>query len=191
MLDKIRRDLNTPRERYPLAREMHHARLEEYYFVFDESRVKGGKDQALINRFDENGIPINRTYIDVEDQDYVYFPISIGQLGLAVFHTWLRSNDRQDRERFLKFAQWFLENGEERDGLGTLWLTHVPLPQYHTASGWASAFSQARAMNVLLRAFQLTGDRVYGDLAVRALPSFYRDAREGGVRSMTPWGPFF
>ena len=55
--------------------------LDYYYFVFNEDRVSKGKDQALIKKFDENGIPINKTYIDVTDKEYVYFPISIGQMG--------------------------------------------------------------------------------------------------------------
>jgi len=78
ILDKFRRDIKTPQKRYPLAKDMHSQVLGQYYFVFSEKRVASGIDQPLINKFDENGIPINKTYIDVIDKEYVYYPIFIG-----------------------------------------------------------------------------------------------------------------
>lgn len=190
MLDKVRRDLQTPRQRYPLCEDVHNPQLAEYYFVFDEERVRGGKDQALIKRFDENGIPINKTYVDVTDQDYVYFPISIGQLGLAVFHTWLKTKDSRDLERFLKFGDWFMQHAVV-DELGARWLTQVPLPQYRSRANWASAFSQARGLNILLRAYQTTGRQDYAEMAEKALIAFERRVGDGGVVSDTSWGPFY
>ncbi|MEJ2546137.1 MAG: hypothetical protein P8Y99_18900, partial [Calditrichaceae bacterium] len=86
MLKKIWADLNVPKIRYQLAEDVYSNVLNEYYFVFKEERVAVGKDQALIKKFDQDGIPVNKTYIDVTDRDYVYFPISIGQMGLSIFH---------------------------------------------------------------------------------------------------------
>ena len=58
---------------YPIAEDVHSNYLGEYYFVFDEERVRKGKDQANIRHFDENGIPYyNRTF--------EYYPISVGQM---------------------------------------------------------------------------------------------------------------
>ena len=67
---------------------------------------------------DENGIPINKTYIDVSEKDYVYFPISIGQLGLAIFHTYLKTKSTEDKNRFLKFVDWYYQHAEIDDELG-------------------------------------------------------------------------
>lgn len=55
--------------------------------MFLEERIAAGKDQKLIKHFDKKGIPLNKTYIDVSDKEYVYFPIFCGQMGLAVYHT--------------------------------------------------------------------------------------------------------
>lgn len=191
MLDKLRRDLRTPQERYAQASDVISEGLGQYYFVFDEERVSGGKEQALIRKFDQNGIPINKTYVDVEGQDYVYFPISIGQMGLAVYHTWLKTKKPEDLKRFLHFADWFMENADLSPALGARWLSDVPLPQYKTPAGWASAFSQARAMNILLRAYQETGDHKFAHMAEKALPAFRQTTQKGGVMSETPWGPFY
>lgn len=191
MQRKLWTDLKRDRQVYPLARDMTSESLGEYYFVFQEDRIFSGKDQALIRQFDENGIPLNATYIDVKGQDLVYFPISIGQMGLSVFHTFLKSRKKEDRERFLKFVDWFFDHAESDPDLGARWMTHVSLPQYRNPGPWQSAFSQSRGISILLRGYQLTGEKKYADLAESALLPFTKRVSEGGVTSLTPWGPFF
>lgn len=193
MLDKFRRDVKTPKVRYPLAEDMTSEKLGEYYFVFAEDRVSSGADQPLISKFDENGIPVNKTYVDVTDKEYVYFPISIGQLGLAIFHTYLKTGNEEDKERFLKFADWYADpaNYDQNDLLGIRWMTDVALPQYKNPGPWQSAFSQSRGISVLLRAYQLTGDENYKQTAEKALLSFEIPYDRGGVTVDTKWGPFY
>lgn len=191
MLDKFIKDLQTPQERYRISKDLHGQKLGRYYFAFEEGRVSIGKDQALIQKFDNNGIPINRTYIDVADQKYVYFPISIGQLGLAVFHTYLKTKSAADKDRFMKFVDWFYENAEVDDQLGARWMTDVALPQYKNPGPWQSAFSQARGINLLLRGYQLTGEQKYAERARQALIPFTKPVAECGVTSETKWGPFY
>jgi len=191
MLQKMLRDWNSPKESYRIADDLKSARLGHYYFVFEEMRVARGKDQALINKFDENGIPINKTYIDVTEKDYVYFPISIGQMGLAIYHSYLESKSDSDKERFLKFPEWFQNNVDLSDELGARWITDVPLPQYRNKAPWPSAFSQSRALSILLRGYQLTGNNTYLELSEKALIPFKKSVEEGGVVSFTQWGPFY
>lgn len=193
MAGKLRRDLKTPKQRYPITPDLNTQELKEYYFVFTENRVASGDDQPLIKKFDENGIPINSTYVDVSDKEYVYFPISIGQLGLAIFHTYLETKSDSDKERFLKFCEWFAneQNYDYSEALGARWLTEVPLPAYHNPGPWASAFSQSRALSILLRGYQLTGKQEYLDLAEKALTSFTVPVDQGGVTAFTQWGPFY
>jgi len=81
MLKKFNTDLWQPKDRYKICDNLHSNILGHYYFEFDEKRLSKGKDQKLISKFDDNGIPINSTYIDVHDKEYVYFPITIGQVG--------------------------------------------------------------------------------------------------------------
>lgn len=191
MFKKMIADFKSPKQRYPLAEDMHSPQLGDYYFVFNENRVSAGKDQALINKFDENGIPINKTYIDVKDKDFVYFPISIGQMGLAVFNTYQNTKSEDDKTRFLKFAEWFYKNADISEELGARWLTDVKLPAYQTPENWQSAFSQSRGISILLRGYQLTGKKEYADMAEKALISFTKPVSEGGVTSFTQWGPFY
>lgn len=191
MLKKLLRDLRRSESIYDIPQDLTSAKLGYYYFNFVEKRISAGKDQQLIQKFDADGIPVNRTYIDVTEKDYVYFPISIGQMGLAVFHTWLQSGAGTDRERFLKFPQWYAHHAQLSDTLGARWLTDVPLPQYKNPGPWQSAFSQSRAISIMLRGWQLTGEERYAELAERALRSFTMPVAEGGVTSFTEWGPFY
>jgi len=191
MLDKFITDIWSPRKHYSISDDLKSKILGEYYFLFEEARVAAGKDQKLIGNFDENGIPLNNTYIDVAEAKQVYFPISIGQMGLAVFHSWLKSGDEKDKERFSKFPEWFADNAEISQNLGARWMTDVPLPQYHNHGPWQSAFSQGRAINILLRGYQLTGNIEWAELAEKALIPFTKPVSEGGVTSFTKWGAFY
>lgn len=191
MLRKLINDILRDRQIYELSDDMHSNQLGKYYLVFAEDRLSKGKDQALITKFNQNGIPINKTYIDVIDKDYVYFPISIGQMGLAVFHTYLKTHAIADRDRFLHFAEWFYNNAERDKILGVRWLTDVPLPQYKNSGHWQSAFAQGRGISILLRGYQLTGEKKYAQMAEQALIPFTKPVAEGGVTSFTKWGPFY
>ncbi len=191
MLKKLLQDLKRPKEAYQLADDIESDNLGYYYFIFQEERLKEGKDQALIKKFDENGIPLNKTYIDVPDTKYIYFPISIGQMGLAVFHTFLNTGKEGDKKRFLKFADWFYNNANKSEKPGVRWLTNVSLPAYKNPGPWQSAFSQSRGISILLRAFQITGQQKFSKMAEEALLPFTKPVSEGGVTSFTQWGPFY
>ena len=177
--------------RYEIADDINSQNLAEYYFLFDENRMENQKGGQKSIVYDNEGIPLNPTYIDVKDKKYVYFPITIGQVGLAVFHTYLKTKSEEDKNRFLKFADWFYQNAEISDDLGVRWLTDVPLPQYKNPGHWQSAFSQSRGISILLRGYQLTNNKEYAEMAKKALIPFTKPVSEGGVTSFTKWGPFY
>ena len=191
MLNKIFTDIKAPKQTYELNSDNGSRILKHYYFLFEEIRLSKGKDQKLISKFDKDGIPINKTYIDVKEKEFVYFPISIGQMGLAIFHTYLKTNSEKDKNRFLQFVEWFYKNAQVTNKLGALWLTDVPLPQYRNTGPWQSAFAQGRGISILLRGYQLTDNKKYAELAEKALIPFTKPVSEGGVTSYTKWGPFY
>ena len=191
MLKKLIVDITRGDNFYLISKEIHENKLGKYYLIFDEKSVRGGKDQALITSFDKDGIPLNNTYIDVESDKLVYFPISIGQLGLAVFHTFLKTKSKNDFDRFIRFVDWFKNNATLDKETGARWLTDVPLPAYNNSGPWQSAFAQSRAISILLRGFQITNNQKYKDLADEALKSFLIPVSRGGVTSFTDWGPFY
>ncbi|RHR77783.1 D-glucuronyl C5-epimerase family protein [Odoribacter sp. AF15-53] len=157
------------------------SKLSCYYFVFEEDKIntRGGNHPFL---FDAQGIPQVHSYIDVVDtKGYFYYPITIGQYALAVFHTWLKTQDPDKKAYFLRFADWFMDKRTDDPMLGTYWLTETAKPEYGVNTPWKSAFAQSRAISVLLRAWQLTGDKTYLETATRALIPFTKDITSGGV----------
>ena len=100
MLRKLLRDFNTNRK-IEINMENQSETLGYYYIKFDEDIAKLNR---LIHSFDKNGVPLNTTYIDVEDTKLHYYPISIGQYGLAIFHSWLKTHSEEKRGHFLRIA---------------------------------------------------------------------------------------
>lgn len=189
MLNKFRRDVFRKKTIYELAKDVHSAELREYYFVMDEARLREGYSQNF--HFDDAGIPLIPTYIDVEERKLIYYPISIGQFGLAIFHTYLQTGAATDRERFLNIVDWFYTHRRQDPRLGDHWLSDVPKPEYRIHYAWPSAFAQSRGLSILLRGWQLTGQPKYLDAATQALKIFHVPADEGGVTTFTENGPMY
>ena len=189
MLGKLRKDIFRDRQIYELSEDLHSPELREYYFIMTEQQMLAGHSQQY--HFDDQGIPIIPSYIDVEQKKMVYYPISIGQYGLAIWHRYLQTGEDKDKNRFLKIADWFHQNRIDDQRLGSYWLTDVDKPAYHIKAPWRSAFSQARAINILLRAYQLTGKPEYQKVSEKSLLLFQHSVQEGGITTFLPEGPFY
>ncbi|MCB0286507.1 MAG: hypothetical protein KDE57_07625, partial [Calditrichaeota bacterium] len=139
MFEKFRKDIFRKKIIYQLAPDVHSRELREYYFVMDEQELREGYSQNF--HFDDDGIPLIPTYIDVEERKLIYYPISIGQFGIAIFHTWLKTQSDSDKQRFMKIVDWFYEHRISDERLGDYWLTDVPKPEYRVFDPWPSAFA--------------------------------------------------
>jgi hypothetical protein len=153
--------------------DVHDPRLGRYYLVFDEEELK----RSFRFHFDAEGIPAVPTYDDVEPRRLHYYPITIGQYALAIFHTWLRSGREQDRRRFLDLADWFVEHQADNG----CWYADTDVPLYGLRAPWPSAMAQGRGLSVLTRAWQSTEDEKYIEVARRALAAFSVPLEEGGI----------
>jgi hypothetical protein len=152
--------------------------LDYYYFLFSGNPKKLNR---LISTFDNNGVPLNKSYIDVQSTNLHYYPISIGQYGLAIFNRWIKNNHSKDLEIFSSINRWFVENVIHDELLGAYWLTEVPKPEFKITTPWKSAFTQSRAISVLLRGWQMTRESNYLKLASKALIPFTIPIESGGV----------
>jgi hypothetical protein len=189
MLNKFLKDISRDRQIYEISDDLSSHHLGEYYFKMTEEQMLSGHSQRF--QFDKEGIPIIPSYIDVAEQKMLYYPISIGQYGLAIWDTYLKTQSDKDKNRFLKIAEWFYKNRIEDDRLGVYWLTEVDKPAYKIFKAWKSGFSQARAINILLRAFQITGDKIYKQISEKSLLPFLYQVSQGGITTSTKYGPFY
>ena len=170
---KLLSDLSNPLRYVSNTDDVHGARLGRYYLLFDEEALK----RSIDFHFDATGVPAIPSYVDVEPPQLHYYPITIGQYALAIFHSWLRSSRDDDRRRFLRLADWFVEH-QAQDGC---WYAHTDMPAYRLRAPWPSAMAQGRGLSVLARAWQCTSDEKYIDRALRALAAFSVPVAQGGV----------
>ena len=178
MAGKLRNDLLAWMRPVPVFAGPYGTELRYYYLRFQEDPKRLNR---LIAGFDEQGIPLNTTYVDVETPRLHYYPISIGQYALAVFHSWLDTGNPDKKAHFMRIADWFVAQRSEDPQLGVYWLTDIPKPEYGVYQPWKSAFSQSRGLSVLLRAWQLSNDDHYLQIAVKALQPYAYDISRGGV----------
>jgi hypothetical protein len=170
---KLGRDLANPLRYACHIEDVHEPQLGRYYLVFDEDELRSNIGLEL----DTDGIPAIPTYVDVEPRQLHYYPITIGQYALAVFHTWLRSKTPADRQRFLGLADWFVAHQAD-DGC---WYAHTDVPAYRLRAPWPSAMAQGRGLSVLTRAWQCSSDGRYLESARRAPAAFSLPVADGGV----------
>ena len=50
MLQKLLTDLQSPRNRYPISKDLHSSQLGHYYFVFEEKKIKGQKKRDRLKK---------------------------------------------------------------------------------------------------------------------------------------------
>lgn len=188
MLRKFINDIFSDETPYRIAEDLNSDVLGFYYFLFEENPAKLNR---LISDFDEKGIPINKSYVDVENPKPHYYPISIGQYGLAVFNSYFATKDEDKKNHFIRIADWFIENKIEDEELGIYWLTEIEKPEYKIYGPWKSAFTQSRAISILLRAWQITGNQNYYNVAAKALRIFEIDIKNNGVSVSFEFGKFY
>ena len=105
------------RESYTISSDLHSSQLGIYYFDF---QLNPAKLNRLITDFDPDGIPLNTTYIDVAEKKLHYYPISIGQYGLAIYNNYVRTKDENQKQRFLNISRWFYDNRNTDKILGSI-----------------------------------------------------------------------
>jgi hypothetical protein len=170
---KLLRDFTNPLRYVSNTDDVHSTRLGRYYLVFDEEELK----RSIEFHFDAEGVPTIPSYVDVEPRRLHYYPITIGQYALAVFHTWLGSSRQDDLRRFLRLADWLVAHQAENG----CWYAHTDLPAYRMRAPWPSAMAQGRGLSVLTRAWQGTEDDKYIESARRALAAFSVPVKHGGI----------
>lgn len=113
-------------------------------------------------------------------------PTPIVQDALVQWNLYLATHEEKHREVFLMQARWLVEH-EVRIGKGAGgWSISSPHPEYYTRGSWLSAILQGCGLSVLVRAYQLTQEKIFIDVARRVVRTFELDILDGGVS--TPVG---
>jgi len=154
---------------------------------------------------DENGVPRVR-YARLNDR-YYDNPVYVGIYGLLYYDRWTQRGENADflgiyerfslypprdppgaevwKNRFLATADWFATHIRVRtSGEGYTYGVYeyaFPWDYYDLLPPWRSGMAQALALQVLLRAWQLTGNPTYQEAAELTKRAFTVPVEEGGV----------
>jgi len=115
-----------------------------------------------------------------------YHSATIAQHALVDWNQFLANDYENDRDMFLTKARWLIEHevriGNDAGG----WPISSPHPYVRDGRLWLSALVQGNVLSVLVRAYQLTGEEIFLEVARRAVRTFEQDILDGGIS--TPIG---
>jgi len=128
--------------------------------------------------FDSEGVPLVNYGSPIGIQ---YNPVTVSQYALANYHMYVTTRNSTFRETFLVQANWLVKNAEQK-GNFSVWEYKFDWPDYRLTNPWVSAMAQGEGLSVLTRAYVLTGNTTYLDVAETAMRSFEVEMNSGGVR---------
>ncbi|MBT2756348.1 D-glucuronyl C5-epimerase family protein [Mesobacillus foraminis] len=127
--------------------------------------------------FDKTGIPQTKYSFGT-----FYNPSTISQYGLQHYSLFLINQDKQSKDKFLKVANWLVDNQDGSGGWAYQFDHHFfPGRLDKLKAPWYSAIGMGMALSVLSRAFYLTKDRKYTACALNGLSIFKTPVNSNGI----------
>jgi heparosan-N-sulfate-glucuronate 5-epimerase len=128
----------------------------------------------------ESGIPI----VDYGYYNEVFIgkqinPVTVSQKAFYYESEYQKGNE-SCKQLFLNNANYLVETATRCNNY-TLWKYNYPWPPYGIASPWVSAMAQGQGIDVLIHAYNMTGDKKYLNSAHLALNAFYVEVKDGGI----------
>jgi heparosan-N-sulfate-glucuronate 5-epimerase len=150
-----------------------HAHLYPKYFIdfnFD------GSDRIL---FDEKGVVMydyGATSVGVQ-----YNPTTISQYALFLYKEYYDTKNQRFKDQFLVQANWLVENARQKEKF-SVWECKFDWEFYGMTSPFVSAMAQGEGVSVLIRAFNLSRNTKFLDVANSAINAFKVEMSLGGVK---------
>lgn len=127
---------------------------------------------------DDTGVPYNAP---TKEYPAAYHPTTIAEYALAHWNSYLATGHEKHKRAFMTQAYWLVEHELcFEDGRGG-WLIPFSVPEYFVSEPWLSAMTQGECISVLVRAYQLSGEKAFLRSTQRAIRTFELDIRDGGV----------
>jgi len=109
-----------------------------------------------------------------------YNPVVISLYALSQYSKFVATTETQYKGAFLNQANWLVHNLDENEEFG-VWNYNFDWNIYECKAPWVSAMAQGLGISVLLRAWKVTSNERYLEVARKALASFEVPISEGGV----------
>jgi len=111
-------------------------------------------------------------------------PVIVSQQALKYWDEF-QNGDEKSEILFLNCSDWLVDNAVQRDNC-TVWEYKFPWPDRNQTPPWISGMAQGLGIQVLARAYNITGDQKYLKIAKSSLRSFFIEVENGGVTYKDP-----
>lgn len=147
---------------------------QKYKLGYHPLSFKARLAQGHYTKFDEQGLPLNRLF----NGDYGHFPTTMCSFCFANWELYLETNNPKFSKPIIDTAEYFFNNHvTQPEGFSTiLWY----LDKSET-KGKVCGMDQGEAIGVLARAFCLTGNTKYINLASEISKTFRFGISDNGV----------
>jgi heparosan-N-sulfate-glucuronate 5-epimerase len=164
-----------------------HGRKLSHYYVQARGANAAALEAGLFARppMDPSGIPMVDYGPALGRQ---YNPCTVAEYGLENWERYLDDPRPAWRDRFLQQAGWLVAQADHGN-----WRYRFdwPRPSVRLRSGWISGISQGKAVSLLLRVWQETGDEAFAGAARAGLEVFGEDIGRGGLAAAVDGGTWF
>jgi heparosan-N-sulfate-glucuronate 5-epimerase len=152
------------------------------YDINDPVMAAHGGNNTIPLSYDEKGVPY-----------YNYSTIGLQQNPLfiaeeVIFHAddYNVTNNETSKRIALNNADWLVANAVSHGNYSILYYDYPFHPKYQMEPPWRSAIAQAKSLEALTRAYEITTNQTYLDTAKSLLNSFFVEVKDGGVTLKTP-----
>ena len=123
---------------------------------------------------------ITETTIDGEPIGFQRNPVTTALQANEFYDKYKENNDESSKMYFLNNADWLVDNAINK-GYYSLLQYNFPLPIYNFKAPWFSAMANGLALQVLIKAHEITLDSKYLTAAKSLLNAFFIEVKDGGI----------
>lgn len=157
----------------------------------DDTALKNEKTRfqdSLV--FNDKGVPYyNYSYSGHDEIGLQGSPHAVASNAITLYKQYMRDANETAKTYFINNADWLVNTDmlKNNGSFSTYEFSFSWKNGNHTIEApWRNGMVNGEALNVLAKAYQVTGNMTYLDTAKRILNSFYIGVKDGGVTYKTP-----
>ncbi|MBI1223988.1 MAG: hypothetical protein GC192_02010 [Bacteroidetes bacterium] len=148
--------------------------------------IEEPKVLARLLEFDGSGIPVGWKHAHPKAHN----PLMVSYLALVWANHYYCTQDTNSKVEFMKLVDFLAEFGKTTDQ-GFLLPYFESVPKFGLISPWYSGIAQAVGSSVFIRAFKMTGNPLYREIAQKLCSTLLRPVEMGGFLEQLPEGGFW
>jgi hypothetical protein len=146
-------------------------------------KISGKKPQYI--KYDQSGLPT------------VVYEGSVGEHATVIMtaqealNYYKNKTDSVSKSKFFVCIEWLKANSSILNDSSIIFYVNFNWPGFQMEKPWRSAMSQGRAMQAFIKAYELTRDTLYLNLARRSMNTLYTEVKDGGVTYIDSTGYWY